>query len=139
MSLYVLDTDTLTLLRRNHAAVVQHVKAHPPAEMAITVITVAEQLGGWYTQVRRAKKKDALARAYKQLAETTTLLSGIKILTLTEQAIDHCDRLKQLKLKIGINDLRIAAITLENAAILVTRNTRDFQQVPNLTLEDWTI
>ncbi len=96
-------------------------------------------MSGWYTQLRRAKKKDALARAYQQLTEATTLLSGIKIHTLTEPAIDRCDQLKQLKLKIGIKDLRIAAITLENGAILVTRNTRDFQQVPNLTLEDWTV
>lgn len=136
---YVLDTDILTLLRHGHPAVVQHVTAQPAADIAITVITVEEQLSGWYTQLRRAKKKDALATAYQQLTEATTLLSGIKILTLTEPAIDRAEKLKQLKLKIGKKDLRIAAITLENGAILVTRNRRDFQQVPNLTLEDWTV
>lgn len=136
---YVLDTDILTLLRHHHATVVRHVTAHPVADMAITVITVAEQLSGWQAQVRRAKKKDALARAYRSLADTTTFLSGKTILTLTETAIDRYEQLKLLKLKIGKQDLQIAAITLENAAILVTRNTRDFQQVPNLTLEDWTI
>jgi tRNA(fMet)-specific endonuclease VapC len=136
---YVLDTDILTLLRHHHAAVVRHVTAHPAADIAITVITVEEQLSGWYAKVRRAKKKDALARAYRSLADTAKFLGGKTILTLTEPAIDRYEQLKQLKLKIGRQDLRIAAITLENAAILVTRNRRDFQQVPNLTLEDWTV
>jgi tRNA(fMet)-specific endonuclease VapC len=39
--------------------------------------------------------------------------------------------------KIGRTDLRIAATALENGAIVVTRNIRDFQQIPALTIEDW--
>jgi tRNA(fMet)-specific endonuclease VapC len=36
-------------------------------------------------------------------------------------------------------DLKIAAIALTREMILVTRNTKDFCQIPNLILEDWTI
>jgi hypothetical protein len=46
MSLYVLDTNITTLYQRGHEAVMHHALTHPPAELAITVITVEEQLSG---------------------------------------------------------------------------------------------
>jgi tRNA(fMet)-specific endonuclease VapC len=36
-------------------------------------------------------------------------------------------------------DLRTAAIALENSAVVVTTNVRDFQRVPGLVVPDWTL
>jgi tRNA(fMet)-specific endonuclease VapC len=42
MSLYMLDTDTLTLYEHHHPIVCQHIVNHPPQELALTIITVEE-------------------------------------------------------------------------------------------------
>jgi tRNA(fMet)-specific endonuclease VapC len=140
MSVYVLDTDILTLLQHHHPIVVQHAAAHRMNHaVVISVISVEEQLSGWYQMVRQAKKKDTLAQAYQHLADTAMFLGNLKILSLNEAAIDQYVSLRNLKLKVGRKDLQIAAIALESHATIVTRNLRDFQRVPNLPVVDWSI
>ena len=52
MSLYVLDTDHFTLYRYGHEAVTQRVEAVPAQELAITIITIEEQLTGWFIRLQ---------------------------------------------------------------------------------------
>jgi hypothetical protein len=58
MSLYVLDTDTLQLYQDENPRVVGHVRAVAPGDRAISVVTVEEQLSGWYAQPRQAKSAE---------------------------------------------------------------------------------
>jgi tRNA(fMet)-specific endonuclease VapC len=53
MSLWVLDTDTLTIWLRGQETIAARIAATPPQQLAVTIITVEEVLGGWYTQIRR--------------------------------------------------------------------------------------
>jgi tRNA(fMet)-specific endonuclease VapC len=46
-------------------------------------------------------------------------------------------KLQKLGTPIGSYDLQIAAIALANDLILVTHNTREFERVEGLKLEDW--
>jgi tRNA(fMet)-specific endonuclease VapC len=139
MSLYVLDTDILTLDRQGHALVHQRISSHPPAELAITVISVEEVLSGWYTLLRRARQPPQLARGYRELIDSIEYLSRWHILAFPEPAIARYDQLQAAKIQVRRMDLRIAAITLENGGILVTRNLRDFQRVPGLVVENWAV
>ena len=61
----------------------------------------------------------------------------MSLYVLDEGAIHRCEQFKKLKLKVRKMDLRISATVLERDAILVTRNLRDFRQVPGLRVEDW--
>jgi tRNA(fMet)-specific endonuclease VapC len=45
--------------------------------------------------------------------------------------------LQKIGTQIGSYDLQIAAIALANNLILVTHNTREFERVEGLNLEDW--
>jgi tRNA(fMet)-specific endonuclease VapC len=139
MTLYVLDTDTLTLFQEGHATVCGHCAAHTAQELAITIITVEEQLTGWYTVLRRPHPPARLAYFYQRWTQNVQFLSRLQILSYTEPAILRYEQLLALKLNIGKMDLRIAAITQEHSGILVTRNVRDFQRVPGLAIEDWTV
>jgi len=47
--------------------------------------------------------------------------------------------LKAQRLRVGTQDLRIAAIALTHVGILLTRNLQDFEKVPGLAVQDWSI
>jgi len=113
------------------------VQAHPLDKLAVTIISVEQQLTGWYTRLRRAKKPDQLARAYKQMTDAVRFLVRFEISTFTEPAILRYASLRAAHRRLDKSDLRIAAIVLENGHTLVTRKVKDFQQIPGLSFEDW--
>ncbi|PYP82170.1 MAG: nucleic acid-binding protein [Blastocatellia bacterium AA13] len=137
MSLFVLDTDTLTLWLRGHPRVCERIAAHDPSELCTTIVTIEEMLRGWYTQIRRAKSDLQIARAYASLQQTLQIAARLRVLAFDQAAIQRFNELRARKLRVGANDLKIAAIALENQAFLVTRNQSDFQQISDLALEDW--
>jgi tRNA(fMet)-specific endonuclease VapC len=133
MSLFVLDTDTLSLYRRGQPLVVQKMLQQSLITLATTAITVEEQLTGWYTLLRKQKSREQLARAYRNLVDTVVELNQFRLLSFTEEAFEN---LRALKLGVRANDLRIAAIALVSGATVVTRNVADFGRVPDLLDEN---
>jgi tRNA(fMet)-specific endonuclease VapC len=138
MSLFVLDTDMLSHLQRGHPRVAARCAARRPEELAITVISLEEQLSGWYNLMRQTKEPDDLVVAYQSLIDSVKFLARLTILPLTLPAIARFQQLVALRLNVGRMDLRIASIVLEHQGVCVTRNVRDFARVPGLVLEDWT-
>lgn len=109
-------------------------------KLRLQSLSVEEQLTGWYTRIRRTKKSALLAQAYERLTRNVRYLAEVPtILSFTEPAILRFEQLKKLRLNVPNTDLRIAAIILEHSGILVSRNLRDFQRVPNLVVENWSI
>jgi tRNA(fMet)-specific endonuclease VapC len=136
--LYVLDSDMLTLHEYGHPKVTLRVENPPPDDVvALTIISVEEQLSGWYKQIRQARTPAEVERAYMRLGQAVTSFGSLMILNYNLAAIARYEQLLGMKLNVRKMDLRIAAIVLVYNGILVTRNARDFQRVPGLTLEDW--
>ena len=103
------------------------------------MLSVEEQLSGWYTRVRQAKNSAQLALAYGRLAKTVRFLSRVQILDYDKPAIQRYEQFRNAKIQIGRMDLRIAAVVRERGAVLVTRNARDFSKIPGLQIEDWSV
>jgi tRNA(fMet)-specific endonuclease VapC len=80
---------------------------------------------------------DRLARAYQGLFEVAETSKYIRVLPFTSRAVERYLDLRSQLPRLGKMDLSIAAIALEYDGIVVTRNRRDFEQVPHLQLEDW--
>lgn len=137
MSLYVLDTDIPSLYQLGNANVCRRVAQHQPNELAVSIITVEEQLSGWYTLRRRVKDRSQIARVYQRFTDNVRFLANVQVMSLSESAIGRYDELSRLKLGVRANDLRIAATALELPATVVTRNRIDFDRVPGLQVEDW--
>lgn len=135
--MYVLDTDTLTLWLRGHDRVCQRITTVDPSELGTTIVNIEEILSGWYAQIRRAKNDEQVARAYAALQQTIEIGSRILILPFTSPAIQRFNILRKGRLRVGTNDLKIAAIVMEHDGVLVTRNRSDFGKVSSLQFEDW--
>jgi tRNA(fMet)-specific endonuclease VapC len=136
----VLDTDTLSLVFKGHPRVTSRRDTVPAGEVAIAIVTRIEMLQGRFDFLMKAADREQLLRAQGLLEKTEQALDEIEtILPITGAAADEFERLvvnRKLR-KIGRGDLLIASIALANHVTLVTRNTRDFRQVPGLRVENW--
>jgi tRNA(fMet)-specific endonuclease VapC len=115
----------------------QHLLAIPPDQVFVSIVTVEEQLRGWLALIRRAQVPEGLISAYASLHRAVVYFATVNILDYGEVAARHVSALRAQRIRIGTQDLRIAAVSLAANAILVTRNQNDFRQVPNLIVEDW--
>jgi tRNA(fMet)-specific endonuclease VapC len=107
--------------------------------VAVTVSTFEEQVRGRLAECSRAKTPEAYSQATAGLSRLLTEYQNRILLPFDDRAATEFKRLKQLKIRIGTMDLRIASIVLANSATLISMNLRDYRQVPGLQVEDWTV
>lgn len=133
MTRFLADTNIVSyFLKRSYPAVHERMKdAMLAGEVAISAITRGElRYGQALMQAgdRRARLIDAF-------------LEEIPVLDWTAGAADHFGRLaalqKQTGTPIGTLDTQIAAHALAENLVLVTHNTRHFERVPELQIENW--
>lgn len=138
--IYVLDTDHFTLAYYGRAGVRERIERERTSHSVLLgQVTRLEVLDGRIQAVLKAADGVAALRAINGLRLTEEYLHGFGFLSFDDRAAGHFDRLlrdKKVK-KPGRKDLLIACIALAHDATLVTRNTKDFQPIPNLKLENW--
>ncbi len=138
MSLYLLDTDHLSLYQRGSPSLKSKLDPATLNSVSTAIITAEELIRGRFAQIRAAATDDKLLQSYRLLHETLNLIRDIRLVAYDAKAHAFYQSLRQQKIRIGTQDLRIAAIALSVGGILVTRNAIDFGQIPGLLIEDWT-
>ena len=136
--MFVLDTDTLTLLLHGHERVSERV-SQAPRPVVLSVVSRFEVLQGRFAAVLKAEDGERLLLAQRRLAENEADLQRIPVLPIDAAAAAQFDRLRPNRRlrKIGRADLLMACITLAGGATLVSRNLKHFRQVPGLHVENW--
>jgi tRNA(fMet)-specific endonuclease VapC len=139
MSLYLFDTDSITHYQIGNAGLVQNMLRHSGDTFAVSVISIEEQMLGWFSALRQTRDDRRREVFYDQVANAVELLAGWQILEYPLAAMNRHAAFSRQRLNVGSNDLKIAAIALEFGATVVTRNLRDFRRIPGVVVEDWVV
>ena len=136
----ILDTDHVTLFFAGGPAG-SHIKRRldvlPQGEIATTVVTYEEQSRGWLAYLSKSARVSHVVDAYRRLQHHIESFKAMPVVGFADAAAIEFQRLRKLGVRIGTMDLRIASIALTLGATVLSRNMRDFRQVPGLTVEDW--
>jgi tRNA(fMet)-specific endonuclease VapC len=105
--------------------------------VAISVVTIEEQLRGWLAAIAKERSARRQVGPYRELAGLFEFFAEFLIAPFDDNAADRFDELRPAHRRMGTMDLKIAAIALVNDALLVSANQRDFNRLPGLRIENW--
>ena len=87
--------------------------------------------------IAKEKMPERQVQAYRELSALFGRFAAFEIAPFDDAAANRFKEIRTGRGRIGTRDVKIAAITLVNDALLLTANTRDFEQVPGLRFENW--
>jgi tRNA(fMet)-specific endonuclease VapC len=132
--IYLLDTNTcIGYINRRNLSVYRKITSLSPEDVVICDVVKFELYYGAYNSSRSEENLENLRKFFGDFVS----------LPFDGQAAVICGRvraqLKKMGTPIGSYDIQIAAIALANNLTLVTHNTREFERVDGLQLEDWEV
>lgn len=130
---YMLDTNIcIYAIKHKPEQVFQWLQEHEPSEICISSVTYAELVHG--VEKSRSVEKNRVALAL--------LLANIEIMSFDSLAAESYGKvradLEKAGTPIGPLDMMIAGHAKSLGYIVVTNNTKEFERVKGLKLENWT-
>jgi len=130
MQLFMLDTDTVSFALRGQGAVGARILEHRPSELCLSSITVAE--------LRYGATRRRSARLHELI---DTFITNVAVLPFDETCAAPfgvlAAELAARGTPIGDFDVLIAAHAIAAEATLVTNNTKHFERIRALNVENW--
>jgi tRNA(fMet)-specific endonuclease VapC len=111
----------------------------PPDDIATSIVSFHEQVQGWLAYLNRSRKPEQIVAAYEKLEIIWRWFLKMNVTSYSSDAQTCLSQIKRRCPRVKTLDLRIASIAVTTGATLLTRNLRDFFQVPGLRCEDWTV
>ena len=129
--MFALDTNSVSYFLKGRGRVADRLLALPPRSVGLPAIVLYELEYG-------ASRSEAPRGLRRRL---DVLLGSLRILPFGEAEARTAARirltLEQTGKPIGPMDLLIAATTLEQGAVLVTHNVKEYRRIRGLRVEDW--
>jgi tRNA(fMet)-specific endonuclease VapC len=140
---FLLDTDHISILQKQsgpeYPVLMTRSAQVPRADLVFCIISFHEQALGCNTYIVRAKTPADIVRGYRMFDRVLSAFAAAIVLPFDSNAAVLFDRLVVQRIRIATMDLRIASIALSRGLTLLTRNVRDFRNVPGLVIKDWTV
>jgi vapC-like nucleic acid-binding protein len=128
---YLIDTDTIIFALRKDKSVLAEFEENKNIPISISMITYAELVFG----AKRSQNEQ------KNMIKVNRIRKIYPIEELNEGVMEVFADIKAKMLGKGIRiedmDLLIAATAIYNDLTLVTNNTKHFENIPDLRLENW--
>jgi tRNA(fMet)-specific endonuclease VapC len=141
--MFIFDTDHIGIIQwqsePEYSNLMRRISQHAATDFFVTIASFHEEILGWNAYIAGAKKIEGVVKGYSRLLQILTDFNAAQVLPFDDAAAAEFTRLRQLKIRIGTLDLRIASIALSQSMTLLTRNISDFNRVPTLKVEDWTL
>lgn len=128
---YLLDTDTLIYAYKRAGNCLARLSAQPDIDLAVSSINLFELEFGMAKSVNRT----LMERYVRELCKRYTVIDFDQ--DAARQAGVLRAHLQSLGTPIGPYDVQVAGVALSRGLTLVTRNTREFDRVPELRVENW--
>ena len=129
---HLLDTNVFGDFVRDHAGVRKRLRGSAIGDVAISAITEFEVE---YGLQRAAGLSVVIERAMRDLLQAIAVLHFEREDARFAAVVRN--QLAAAGTPIGPYDLLLAATALRRGLVFVTHNTREFERVPGLNLEDW--
>ena len=141
--MFLLDTDHLGIVQRGsapeHPDLTHRMRQHSLDEFFVSIVSFHEQVGGWSAYIRRARGVEGLVRGYAMFQGVLADFARMNVMPFDSEAAETFAKLRGSGVRVGTMDLRIGSIALVRDLTVLTRNTVDFDRIPGLRVEDWTM
>jgi tRNA(fMet)-specific endonuclease VapC len=131
---FLLDTNIcIYLIKQNPAKVIKHFKSHAIGDIGISSITLAELRYG----VSKSRHTDKNQQALDEFILPLEIADFDEKAALEYGSIRA--ELERAGKPIGSMDMLIGAHAYALGVTLVTNNTKEFNQIKNLKIADWSV